>query len=61
MKEVIVKSPFDMVLVEDSADDAENLVLELKRGDYEVTSARVARGEKTVEPAHALALMEPYK
>jgi len=61
MKEVIVKSPFDMVLVEDSADDAENLVLELKRGDYEVTSARVARGEKTVEPADALALMEPYK
>ena len=61
MKEVIVKSPFDVLLVEDSADDAENLVLELKRGDYEVTSARVARGEKTVEPADALALMEPYK
>jgi len=61
MKEVIVKSPLDVLLVEDSADDAENLVLELKRGDYEVTSARVARGEKTVEPAHALALMEPDK
>ncbi len=61
MKEVIVKSPLDVLLVEDSADEAENLVLELKRGDYQVTSARVARGEKTVEPAHALALMEPYK
>jgi len=61
MKEVIMKSPLDVLLVEDSADDAENLVLELKRGDYEVTSARVARGEKTVEPADALALMEPYK
>jgi PAS domain S-box-containing protein len=46
---VLAKRPLQLLLVEDSADDAELLLLELRRGGYEPVSERVESAEAMME------------